>query len=955
MTQTLLCFASWLSFYGQLLFFELGGAPSSVCFVSETFPEPPKQTTAQQSVFHNLEPVVQVGHSGSLRDIVFSSNNKYFLTTSHDQHSDEKVILWDANSGDKLRSFSAETHKLTPSFCLDSRAVVIGGNVWDINTCNRLYDILRDGEVPVAARVSTDTRRLIVGTTAGKSRVIDLETGEITASFSKPKLDYPAENVRKKKTEDERCIMDVGFAKNDTPLAIMVDRGPCVSVWNVATGEKQAEFHSPDCNIDAALFSPHARYVTTRYWGDTGEPFETTRVYDLSSGKEIVVSEEWMYDRDSAKFTSDGCFYVSGTGHHKATLWDLKTGRAIHHFGNHVRPIHMIQLLDDDKVLETQSYDAAQRWDITSGKLLKTFRDPLFSDSVKINLNWPPVDPIVVPSPDGKTFFCRGRIFCEETDGLQCKIDIPKNVDHALRAVYVPGSDNLIINLDRHGVSQSILFDTATGKAVKQLAFSPLLRHGLQWNRNASRALTLSNGLNLLWDVKQGRLLQTIGTVQKNEDGSVSKEVVYPAPDISFSANGKFVYSHGRQWGAFFWNAQTGEAMHHGPPSQGTTGKDGLVDFPLPIGVNKDEQVQGLANEQGLVDGRKYCQYYKGRSVLSSDHRFLASWYSSWHSHPGDPGDRSTKILVWNVEKGSLLQMIDLSDMLPSFTPFFSPDGKYLAIASKRKDGSMAMWDTESWKRLYLLTQRGDIIVQFTPDSRKMLVNSGGRELALHDVKTGKLIHRMVDVQPALTAVGPESLWENALLSPDYKYMVADYGSKYAIVWNLQSGKQILLIRRDMGHVPLSNVFSFSDDGRRLLTLFRPPTLWSLESGEVSKISERECKAGLRGFSRPHAAKPVVFADLTPVPDEIFKRFGSHIPKNVSAVEWTADRSVFIIYHDNGCMDLWDISGEKPICSCYQFENGSHWLTIAPDGRCYGNLEYVRYRKPGTIEIEATR
>ena len=106
----------------------------------------------------NLEPVVQVGHPGRLHHIVFSPDKKYFLTSAYGSRGDDEILLWDANSGDKLRAFPIATHRLTPSFCLDGQAVVIGGNVWDIQTGKQRYVILDDNEVPTAVSISADTR-----------------------------------------------------------------------------------------------------------------------------------------------------------------------------------------------------------------------------------------------------------------------------------------------------------------------------------------------------------------------------------------------------------------------------------------------------------------------------------------------------------------------------------------------------------------------------------------------------------------------------------------------------------------------------------------------------------------------------------------------------------------------------------------------------------------------------
>lgn len=235
------------------------------------------------------EPVVQIGHPSRMRATVFSPDGKQFLTMAYGSHVGrrEEIILWDAESGDKLRAFPADTHRLTPSFCLDGRAVVIGGNVWDLQTGKRRHAVLDDDESPTDVNLSVDGRRMIVGTRGGVVRLVDLESGRIESREVTARLFNAAERTGSADATSGNnwLIESVGIAPDGTPLALLADNSVHdLVVWNVAKGEKQVEI---DLNhyIDSVRFSPYARYVITRHWEDTGSSVETTVVYNASTGQ----------------------------------------------------------------------------------------------------------------------------------------------------------------------------------------------------------------------------------------------------------------------------------------------------------------------------------------------------------------------------------------------------------------------------------------------------------------------------------------------------------------------------------------------------------------------------------------------------------------------------------------------------------------------------------------------
>jgi WD40 repeat protein len=339
MMMRMLSFPATRLSFGGLLLVVAGAAVAATCPGDNLSPDSTKSGKLARASAADLEPVVQIGHSGVLDDVVFSPDGKHMLTTKQRMHRDDRAdaILWDVRNGERVRSFSGKRYHLKPVFCLDGRAVLLGKDIWEVETGKRLLTLLEETEAPRATAVSSDTRQAIVAATAGKIRVVDLASGETIAAFARPsarkrQADAPSGDAR-----EYRHVKDVAFALDGTPLAILPGRGAgLASIWNVTTGALRNEF---PCPRDFDLrFDPYARYVIARLWEDSGAPVDTTSIHDLATGEKLVDAYEWSDDPDSVKFTADGRYCATGTSGRKAELWDLKTGKKVRDFAGQRRP-----------------------------------------------------------------------------------------------------------------------------------------------------------------------------------------------------------------------------------------------------------------------------------------------------------------------------------------------------------------------------------------------------------------------------------------------------------------------------------------------------------------------------------------------------------------------------------------------------------------------------------------
>jgi hypothetical protein len=107
------------------------------------------------------ELVLQTGHTSAVSSVAFSPDGRQVLTGS----SDHSAILWDAGTGQKLRSFSWDTRSVdSVAFSPDGRQVLTGMNsgpaiLWDAASGQKLRTFAGGGHVtfrPDGRQVLTD-------------------------------------------------------------------------------------------------------------------------------------------------------------------------------------------------------------------------------------------------------------------------------------------------------------------------------------------------------------------------------------------------------------------------------------------------------------------------------------------------------------------------------------------------------------------------------------------------------------------------------------------------------------------------------------------------------------------------------------------------------------------------------------------------------------------------------
>ncbi len=483
--------------------------------------------------------------------------------------------------------------------------------------------------------------------------------------------------------------------------------------------------------------------------------------------------------------------------------------------------------------METRSCDAAIVWDILSGKKLHAFRHPdserfTVKEDYRTHIVERESGLFVVPDPQRKRLLAshgNQLVLLDALSGSTIRkynLALSKRLKRGttIRDIeFSPtGKSVLVRHEGGRGNYATLLRATESGNVLAEVTKTPIPGDYLQLSPDGRYALTSPPSEPVrLWDTHSGRLLQMIGHAGENRG--------YGGPQTSFSANSKYVVTQGTKSGGgiFFWETATGTPLY------------------------QNHRPDQPSNKQGLFLARGERFYYRGLSAAHPDGRHWACSYSKCDI-AGPQRPSSEHVVLWDTDTATQLHDFTRQQHVPNGLQF-SPDGTQLAIrwspvghgtANNRTD-RFEFRDVKSGELLHTIPHERErnnraATAHFLPNGHRVILTGTARSLYLWDLEAQKQLATLTDTRPIKLPRNPPFLRPNMLISPDGRHVLADYDSRYAILWDLENARQAHVIEGDRGHCDLSTNFAFSLDGRRLLVNHlrnapSMPSLWDLDNG----------------------------------------------------------------------------------------------------------------------------
>ena len=321
------------------------------------------------------------------------------------------------------------------------------------------------------------------------------------------------------------------------------------------------------------------------------------------------------------------------------------------------------------------------------------------------------------------------------------------------------------------------------------------------------------------------------------------------APGVSpaLSVDGELAVTGGADGRVRVWELQTGQQLYTFPER---VGKPHTIELSEDAHLAVTADWGGPAHLWDLEAGTR-------RAELRGDHGEVRAAAMDRAGQYAIVGDADGALCLWRLRPAYLVRTM-VAHEGPVRSVRLSDDGRYAASAGV-EDRTGRLWRTGTGSPLLTIPIGfGMVSLRFTPDSRRLLVNTTG-QLTAWDVLTGRQLYAKEswgdaialsrDGRVGLVLVYSEVhgqatlVWETATgrvlcelpsdaevfdVSPDGRYVVTADRDRALRIWDVRTGQCVHVLE---GHPePVSSVV-FTADGRNLVSVDSRPAvrLWELD------------------------------------------------------------------------------------------------------------------------------
>jgi len=604
---------------------------------------------------------------------------------------------------------------------------------------------------------------------------------------------------------------------SDGKYMLTGSRDKTAKLWDLNNGRELKTYFGHESTINGIALSPDGKYFATssadktaRLWEvATGQLIQTfqghkdylTAIKYLPDGKQIITAgydnEALLWDIESGEIVKkfkvnpekglgyginmavspDGKTVVFGNDNRTATFYNIKTGALIHE----LKPTSgwcggcatFVDFSDDGQsLLKASKGTKLELLDVKTGENKRTYIEEIQDEITAVDLS--ALGEVLITGEDSlKVFNSKG------------KLQYARITPHTLPitdAQFSPSGKTFLTTSDDHTVK---IWDTQTGLVIKTVQGYLNLsdRGGLDYDPNSrwdyyiKKYTDLKNDVEVspdgqylvkgkigtiarLWEIKTG--------VIKQEFRGHSKAVLC----MDFSNDGKRLLTGSADNTIKLWNTQTGEELAT------FTGHSELV-FSVRFSNDQKKIISGSWDgtvriwDVATTEQLQYLSLENGSSY--DTHFYQGDIYAITAGL-----DKTLK--MWEIDsKQQVKDFKGHTDVIQSVA--LHPLKAQMATASW--DGKIKIWDIATELQQKRLEIHNGPVYGISYDHRGALIATGGADRII------KIINTITwEVEKELT--GHTGAVTTIRFTPDDRYLVTASDNGEVIIWDIQSGKEIV-------------------------------------------------------------------------------------------------------------------------------------------------------------------
>ncbi|MEG4585969.1 NACHT domain-containing protein [Microcoleus sp. MOSTC5] len=538
-------------------------------------------------------------------------------------------------------------------------------------------------------------------------------------------------------------------------------------------------------SVRSVIFSPDGKQLAT------GDSDGVVRLWESSSGREILTCKGHTNVVESVAFSPDGEILASGSYDKIIKLWDVKTGECLKVLQGHTESVMCVTFNPDGNILASGSFDRTIRlWDIRTGECLKTLPD---HTKVVFSVAFHPAGEILASGSGDKTVRLWNIGSGECLKILYGHKNVFSVAFNYAGEILASSSDDETVRLWNIGSGECLKILEGHFDKVRSIAFSPngeILASG-------SHDRTVK-----LWDIRTGECLNTL---QEHNDriGSVA---FHPAGEILVSGSGDQTLK--------LWDINTAECLN---TLQGHSTQVRSIAF-SPNG----EMFASADDEQTVklwdVSSGECLQILHGHL----DRVNLVAFNPSGQILASASYDQTLKL--WDIRSGECLHT------LPEFgnetlSIAFSPNGEILASAGYQ---TVKLWDIGTGECLKTLQGHNTLLysVAFSPLGEIFASTGYDGTVRLWDIHTGE----------CLQILQGHTDWARAIaFSPNGEILASGSVDQTVRLWDINSGECLKIFH---GHTDWISSAAFSYSGEIVASgsVDHTVRLWDIRTDQCLKI-----------------------------------------------------------------------------------------------------------------------